>query len=309
MKRLIYLLLLALTAIGANAQSQDSIKMPVTPFEYPLAPDSITSLQGKTSYVMLRFWDKADLKKLMADTAKFRKAFHDYVSFIPFAHVDSIKKSVSALTSRFSNDPKAMLIIAQTAEKELFGPEADFWSEEPYMLFIRPLLTNKKVKAQDKERYLSQIKMLNSSQVGSNIAPLSYTTRHGAVHNLYDQKGDFILLLFQNEECDDCSMMRLRLEADIATGNVVKDGRLKIVIINPGKDTPGWRSAMANYPYEWEIGSSTKAAEEVDLRFMPTSYLLDNEYKIVLKNMDLNQILSLTSALNQQPKAQEKSEQ
>lgn len=305
MKKLIYLIM-TFMAVCANAQSQDSIKMPETPFEYPLAPDSITSLQGKTSYVMLRFWDKADMKKLMADTVQFRKAFHDYVSFIPFAHVDSIKKSVNALTSRYNKDPKALMLIAQTAEKELFGPEADFWSEEPYMLFIRPLLTNKKVKDKDKARYLSQIKMLNASQIGSNIAPLKYVTRHGAEHNLYDQKGDYILLIFQSEDCTDCSMMRLRLEADIATDNVTKDGRLKLVIINPGKDTPEWRTEMADYPYSWEIGSAPNAGEEVDLRIMPNSYLLDNEYKILLKNLDLNQILSFTSALNQQPKTSEK---
>ncbi|MCM1504149.1 MAG: DUF5106 domain-containing protein [Muribaculum sp.] len=304
MKRILYIIL-SFMALCASAQTQDSIKMPETPFEYPLAPDSITSLQGKTSYVMLRFWDKADMKKLMSDTVKFRKAFHDYVSFIPFAHVDSIKKSAHALTSQFSNDPKALLLIAQMAEKELFGPEADFWSEEPYMLFIRPLLTNKKVKNQDKARYLSQLKMLNASQIGSNIAPFSYITRHGAEHSLYDQKGDYILVLFQDENCADCPMMRLRLEADIATGNVIKDGRLKLVIINPGKDTPEWRSAMANYPFAWEIGSAEKVGEEVDLRMMPNSYLLDNEYKIILKNIDLNQILSLTSALNQQPKKAE----
>ena len=66
-------------------------------------------------------------------------------------------------------------------------------------------------------------------------------------------------------------MTRLRLEADIATGNVVKDGRLKIVIINPGKDSQEWRSAMANYPYDWEIGSAPDAAKEVDLRRISVS--------------------------------------
>lgn len=307
MKRLLYLIL-AFTALYADAQTADSIKMPVTPFEYPLAPDSIESLQGKTSYVMLKFWDKADMKKLMADTTQFRKAFHDYVSFIPFAHVDSIKKSVGALTSRYANDPKALLLIANMAEKELFGPEADFWSEEPYMLFIRPLLTNKKVKEKEKQHYLDQIKMLNASQIGSNMAPISYTTRHGAKHQLYDQKGEYVLVLFQNDDCSDCSMTRLRLEADIATGNVVKDGRLKIVIINPGKDSQEWRSAMANYPYDWEIGSAPDAAKEIDLRIQPTSYLLDKDYQILMKNLSLNQILAFTAALNQQPKAEKKSE-
>lgn len=33
-----------------------------THFEYPTAPDSLATLQEKTSYIVLRFWDKADMK-------------------------------------------------------------------------------------------------------------------------------------------------------------------------------------------------------------------------------------------------------
>lgn len=65
---------------------------------------------------------------------------------------------------------------------------------------------------------------------------------------------------------------------------------------------------MANYPYDWEIGSAPDAAKEVDLRIQPTSYLLDKDYQILMKDLSLNQILAFTAALNQQPKAEKKSD-
>lgn len=88
-----------------------------THFEYPTAPDSLATLQEKTSYIVLRFWDKADMKKLLNDTLAFNEAFADYVSFIPYASADSVKKSIVNLTSRYKNDAKSTLKIVKAAEK------------------------------------------------------------------------------------------------------------------------------------------------------------------------------------------------
>lgn len=115
-----------------------------THFEYPTAPDSLATLQEKTSYIVLRFWDKADMKKLLNDTLAFNEAFADYVSFIPYASADSVKKSIVNLTSRYKNDAKSTLKIVKAAEKNLFSAEAPFWADEQYMLFTKAALSNKK---------------------------------------------------------------------------------------------------------------------------------------------------------------------
>ncbi|WP_295728319.1 DUF5106 domain-containing protein [uncultured Muribaculum sp.] len=304
MTRLLYAIILTAAMTGGflyagAASKEEPAKVPSTPFEYPLAPDTLSTLEARTSYVMLHFWDKADMKKVMADTAKFHKAFADYVGFIPYAAKDSVRKSINALTSRYSNDPKALSLIASEAERTLFGPEADFWSEDSYLLFLRPLLANKKVKSAEKEKYLTHIRMLNSSIPGSNISNFDYTTRHGARHSLYDNKAEYTILLFQPEECADCSMARLRLNADAATTRLIKNGTVKIVLVNPAEPTAKWRDEMSEYPYEWEIGSAPEADKLVDLRLLPTTYLLDKDFRILAKRIDLNQLLALMANINQ----------
>lgn len=303
MRRILYtLVFIAATAAGfvsADAKNDDSDrKLPATPFEYPQAPDTLNSLQARTSYVMTHFWDKADMKKIMADTAKFHKAFSDFVGFIPYASKDSVRNSISSLTGRYANDPKALSLIASEAERTLFGPQAEFWSEDCYLLFLRPLLSHKKVKQAEKDKYLTQIRMLNSSQLGSNIAAFDYTTRHGAKHSLYDNKAEYVVVMFQPEDCSDCSMSRLRLNADAATTRLVKNGTVKIVIINPAESTSGWRKEMESYPYEWEIGSAPNVGDLVDTRVLPTVYLLDKDFHILAKNLELNQLLGLMATIN-----------
>ena len=39
--------------------------------------------------------------------------------------------------------------------------------------------------------------MLNSSQPGSNMSAFDYTTRHGAKHALYDNKAEYVVVMFQ----------------------------------------------------------------------------------------------------------------
>lgn len=319
MRKLIYTLLTAATigsfaaradkstsATQASGASKDAPAQ-TSPFAYPQAPDSLTSLEARTSYVMLNFWNNADMKKVMGDTAKFHRAFKDFVGFVPYAHIDSVRKAISGFTGRFANDPKAMTRIAAEAERTLFGPEADFWSEECYMMFLRPLLSNKKVKNKDKEHYLGHIRMLNSSLVGANISAFDYTTRHGAKHSLYDNKAEYFVVMFQPEDCRDCSMARLRLNADAATNELIKNGTVKLLIINPAKPSQKWADDMASYPYEWEIGSAPEVSELVDLRVMPNTYLLDNEFKILARQVDLNQLLALMATINHAQSMQQKS--
>ncbi len=64
-------------SLAMNAQQIE------TPFAYPQAPDTLSTLEERTSYVVMKFWDNCDFKKVMPDTAKFNRAFRDYISFVP----------------------------------------------------------------------------------------------------------------------------------------------------------------------------------------------------------------------------------
>lgn len=276
-----------------------------THFEYPMAPDSLATLQEKTSYILLRFWDKADMKKLLNDTVAFNEAFADYVSFIPYASADSVKKSIINLTSRYKNDAKSTLKIVKAAEKNMFSPDAPFWADEQYMLFTKAALSNKKVSAKDKAYYLNHVKMLNASQVGSTVAPISYTTRHGASHQLYDQPGEFILLYIHGPGCDDCAMTTMRLETDFAFNALTKNGTFKIIDIYTGTPDEDWKKSVDSYPYEWEAGTSNDIGQYIDIRNLPEMYLLDKDRKILLRDMNVNQALSMAAAIYKQQQKQQ----
>jgi thioredoxin-related protein len=132
------------------------------------------------------------------------------------------------------------------------------------------------------------------------VSPIEYTTRHGAKHALHDQKGDYILLYFRDGNCQDCNMVQLRLETDVAVNNLMKAGKFKIVDIYVGVPDDAWKSSVESLPYEWEAGYSSTVGNVIDVRELPRMYLLDKNYKIVARGLNVNQILSIAAELNKQ---------
>ncbi len=272
-----------------------------SPFEYPTAPDSLTSLPSRAGYVIQHFWEKADMKKLMNDTTKFHKAFADYVGLLPYAHPDSSKLSVQSFMAPVKTDPKMALIVADLAEKEMFGPDRSITNaDEVYMQFIKGVLSNKKINPKSKTRYLEQIKMLNSSQVDATAPQFSYTTRHGATHTFYEQPGEYSLLYFHGPDTDSYGMTRLRMETDVAINNLSKSGRLKIFDIYVGAPDAGWKESVESLPYEWEVGYSPSVGDNIDVRELPEMYLIDKDRKIMVRGLTVEHLLNIAQALNKQ---------
>lgn len=290
MKRLLILIISFIAVMpGLMAQSQ-------SPFPYPQVPDTLGSLQARSDYLLIHFWDKADIKKLTNDTTALNEAFADYVTFMPYATSDTVKTSITNLLGRLKNDPKTILAFVKSAEKNMFSPESSVKADQAYMLFTRAVLSNKKINPKEKNRYVDQVKMLNSSQLGSMILPLSYTTRHGADHQLYEQPGEFKLLYFHGPDNAD-TMTELRLQTDAALSALSKDGRVKIFDLYVGNPEQALSKNMEEFPYEWEVGWAPNAPSVIDLRTLPTFYLLDGENKIMGRDMSIDAVLQIMSAI------------
>ena len=293
MKKILTFAILFLSALS-NANAQDS-----TPFPYPEIPDSLTTLQQRTDYLIMNFWKGADMKKVLNDTTMLNKAFADYTSFMPYASPDSVKKSINTLLAPYKNDAKSILKLVRRAEKEMYGPDPSIIANEPYLIFTKAVFTNKKINQKEKEKYLSHVKMINSSQVGASILPLRYTTRYNAVHEAQEQPGEYKILYFYLPDDPDVAMNHLRLKADAALGSLSKAGTVKIIDIMVGKPSDEWKASVSDFPYEWEAGVAENAGETIDLRMLPAIYLLDKDNKVIARNMSLDSILQIAKALYQ----------
>lgn len=293
MKKILTLVIL-LSSFATGMWAQET-----TPFPYPEIPDSLSTLQQRTDYLIMNFWKGADMKKVLNDTTALNRAFADYTSFMPYASPDSVKKSINQLLAPYKNDAKTTLKLVKMAEKEMYGPNPSIIANEPYMIFTKAIFTNKKINQKEKEKYLSHVKMINSSQVGSSIQPIRYTTRYNAVHEVHEQPGEYKVLYFHKSDDEDLAMNHLRLKADAAVGALTKAGRMKIIDILIGEPTEEWKNSVSDFPYEWEAGATTSAGDYIDLRIAPEIYLLDQNNKIIARDLSIESILNIAKTLYQ----------
>lgn len=267
-------------------------------FQYPQAPENLTSLTQRANYVVEHFWDKCNLTSAFSSRAKMTKAFQDYITYMQFASKDTTLISINKLIKEVQKKPKNMLTLAQIAEETLYGDSAIFWSDELYLQFATAVNNTKKLSKAEKARYKHQETLLTNSLVGSIAPNFKITTPDGNELQFDSIKAPAIILFFNDIECTDCRLAKVRLATDINLNKLIDRGVIKIVSIHPGEASEEWITEANNYPKNWIVGACEDIYDMFDMRTTPTIYQLDDKHKIVAKNLNVDGILNVVGNIN-----------
>lgn len=268
-------------------------------FDYPVAPDSIASLTGKSDYLVTHFWDSMNFKKKQAvDQNALNHAFQVFVSPMRWADKDVTDKAVTKLLKQLSSNPTLHLQFVKAAEENLFGPRAIYWADNIYLRFIDNLLASRKVPKPRKQRYAWQKTLIENCLVGNTAKSFEYITPTGN-KSLYRPDGVITLIEFGDPECDECRMAKLRMETDVTFTDLVDRGLVNVMFIIPDPEE-GWQTSMTGFSPKWHVGGSDTVLDIYDLRLSPSIYVIGREGKILAKNIPYRQAMQLaeSEALN-----------
>lgn len=267
-------------------------------FEYPQAPESLTTLSQRANFVVEHFWDRCNLKSAFSSRDKMAKAFRDYVTYMQFATKDTTITSINKLIKEVQKKPKNMLTLAQIAEETLYGDSALFWSDELYLQFTNAVIKTKKISKADKARYEHHTKILTNSLTNSTLQNFEYEIPNGEKQQFDSIKAPAIILFFNDIDCTDCQLAKVRLATDINLNKLIDLGVIKIVSIYPGEANEEWKMEASNYPKNWIVGACNDIYDMFDMRVIPTIYQLDENHKIIAKNLNVDGILSIVRNIN-----------
>ena len=293
MKKIITNTIFFLSAIlSLNAQEAETL------FQYPHIPDILTNLDERSNYLVSHFWDRCNLKSAFYSKDRFKQAFNDYIAVAPYAHKDTMNLSIEKLIKTVKKNPENMLILGEIAQESLYGDSAQFWSDELYLPFAKAVVETKKIPKERKARGAYHVEVLEQSQVGMTAYPLTFIDEQGNKQNLKDLSSATFILLFINEtDCDDCIMARARMATNIKIQQLITEGKLLIVSINPTEADDEWRENTSKYPSSWIKGASPDVDSHFDMRMTPSIYLLDQKHTILAKNIDINTLIATVSRL------------
>ena len=242
-----------------------------------------------------------------------------YISFIEqvndLANTDQMKAEflMNATMEAMSSDAKAYRQILELTERRFSDPADPIHNEGLYMTVLKHAVEKYVLSASEKERYRLLLEGAKKNMIGSEAADFDYVTpKDKTVHHLKDLKTDYILVYFNNPDCESCETVKGRLETNELINQLVNDKKLTVLAVYPYDDQKLWKKAK--YPKMmingWNQSHNIEYGELYDLPTLPCFYLLDKDYKVLVKNEgSLNKVeaklKSLTTAPEEQPVVKE----
>lgn len=253
-------------------------------FEYPVAPEDLTSLTDKSNYLVEHFWDAMDFKSTQpVDQNALNDAFK--VFSVPLRWSDKAKADAATakLLENISKNPILMLQFTKAAEETIYGPRAEVWIDEVYAKFLNALMKNKKIPESRKRKYEKQLSALIKSSVGSRAPEFTFVKTDGSKAKYFPMATNTIII-FGDPRDTDWRMKRLRLEANTYLTDAVDKGKINILYIVPSK-FDGWEKEISSYPSSWTVGLAQDGLDSVyDMRVTPSVYAVGGDGNIMIKN-------------------------
>lgn len=265
----------------------------VAPYQLPDIPDSLTTPDVRSEYLIEHYWDNFAVEDRVYLEAPLvvEQAFVDFTSIMRITSRESTMKAIAILLKRASSDGDILLMYADIADKYLYSGGGTFVSDEAYLPFAEAVAESKKVDELRKLRYIYQYDVLTKNQVGMTVTDFEYKLPgKDKKYRIKKLKSPYILLYINDPECEDCSLATLRLSVSQALLQEIREGRLTILSLYPDGETEEWLAGVADYPKEWVVASMENGERCFDLRVMPALYLLDKDKKIILRNTSLEEV-------------------
>lgn len=197
-------------------------------------------------------------------------------------------------------DSSFLFRLMTLGEKYFYDPNSPVLNEEVYIPVLEGILAARSLNDLDKMQYDYQLKIAILNRVGSPATDFEYATTSGK-GRLYDIKGEYTLLFFNNPECHTCHQILETLKSDPQITRLTQEGRLKLLAIYPDEELDKWRKNKNIYPGDWIYACDpTFALRENNLyglRAIPSLYLLDKEKKVLLKDAPAEKVIGYLSAM------------
>ncbi len=287
---------LAMTSTMLMAQDALAEQQPGTLFAYPLAPDTCSTLESRCNYIITHFWENYDISKPITDEAAFETTFRDFVDFFRYSHRNIVLSVVRDLVNKAQSNTANLQKIGEVAERALYGTEAEYWSDEVYVAFAKPLAASKKLPRELRNHYAEQLARINAVQLGATL-DLEYTGTDGAKHRLSELPAAKTYILLFVDDDTDSTIGRLRLSTDVALNSLIASGEVSFLCLCTKKYNADWATAAAGYAENWTVGCGDNLVRTLDLRAFPCCYILDENRTIVNKALSVEGLMSAVNPM------------
>jgi thiol-disulfide isomerase/thioredoxin len=273
--------------MGNNSDKDNGSDKVVNLFTPPKIPSLFATEKEQREYYVSHYWDGLDFKDTSAiQSNAFEKIFLDFIYILPDLPLATAEGAIKEMMSSAECSVPTFLKFFQLAEKYLYEPNSPYRCEEFYIPVLEAVVSSKVLDSSFKLRPQHQLEMAMKNRPGSVAADFQFYLKDGRELALSQVKGRFIVLFFNNPECNDCQ----RVKEFIQGSSILNGTGVRVLSIYPDRDVESW--FKMKYPDNWINGynGELSSSQIYDLKAIPTLYLLDDERHILLKDAPIEVI-------------------
>ena len=227
--------------------------------------------------------------------------YNDFIEQVATQDPATAEFLMNATMESLSDNPKGYRQMMELAEKRFSDPADPIHNETLYMVVLKHAVEKFVLSGAEKEKQRLLLMGAQKNMIGSVATDFDYVTPgDNAVHHLKDLKADYILVYFNNPDCESCETVKQRLESNEVINQLVKDKKLIVLAIYPYDDQKLWKKAK--YPKMmingWNQSRNIEYGELYDLPTLPCFYLMNKDFKVIMKNEgSLNKVEAMLKKL------------
>ena len=262
-------------------------------FPFPIIPEILTAPEDRKAYLLTHYWEQFDFADtvLINNRDVTEQGFVNFIALLADGTTPEklTKESLGNWCNRFLTSTHARKVLTNIADNYLYNPNSPFYNERLYGLYLQTLLDKLPKEDALRSSYNFRLQLVKRNNPGNTATDFTYYLADGQKKSLQSTpiKGDYLLLLFYDPECDSCHKALLEMTADKQLAKAIRAGKLSVLAIYTEGNEEVWRKALPDLPQSWMTGTDREAVKLgalYDLKAMPSLYLLDQKKQVILKD-------------------------
>ena len=268
-------------------------------FPFPEIPATLTEPEVRKSYLLTHYWERFDFADttLVDNRDVTEQGFVNFIALLVDGTTSEelTRESLKNWCTGFIAKDHASRVLMKTADDYLYNPNSPFYNEGLYGVYLETLLDVFPTDDVQRSTYNFRLKLVKRNNPGDRATDFTYYLPDGNRCTLAATpvKGDRLLLVFYDPECESCHAVLGQMTASAALAKAVQTGRISVLAIYTEGNEEVWRKALPDMSEGWTIGADHEAVKTgalYDLKAMPSLYLLDGQKKVLLKDAAFEEI-------------------
>lgn len=251
----------------------------------------------------ITFWDGFDFDKidLPKNKAGIDRLLVDFIVLLDHTEPLEVSTAIGKALDQAKKNPLAFQFFVERLDYRLYNPTSALRNDFYYKDVLNYLIAADEVSEKDKVKYSARLALVEKNLPGLQANNFSFQERTGKKIDLHSLKGNYKLVLFYDPLCNVGNAILPNLKLIDKLIQRTKRSKVTLLAVCAIGEENDWVNYQSELPENWINGYDRENIIRkglYDLKAFPTIYLIDENNKVLLKDADMEQLVSYIGGMS-----------